>query len=90
MQKQNNQLIPLTPALTLDPLASLAHPQSISVSTILIHRMLDTIVPLKPVRDIAWKLFTNLTVLIIEDDHHLQKPVNGLDRKIFWHDSGVG
>ena len=78
---QVRKLILLAPALTLDPLASLANPQPVSVPTYLIHGTLDTVVPLEPVRVIAQKLFTNLTVHIVEDDHRLQKSVNELDWK---------
>ena len=90
---QVRKLILLAPALTLDPLASLSNPQpavshrrargtnGVSVPTILIHGTLDTVVPLEPVRDIAQKLFTNLSVYIVEDDHRLHKSVNELDWK---------
>ena len=76
---QVRKLILLAPALTLDPLASLSDPQPVSVLTHLIHGTLDTVVPLEPVRAIAQKLFTNLTVHIVEDDHRLQKSVTELD-----------
>jgi len=78
-EAQVRKLILLAPALTLDPLASLSNPQPVSVPTTLIHGTLDTVVPLEPVRVIAQKLFTNLTVHIVEDDHRLQKSVNELD-----------
>ena len=90
-EAQVRKLILLAPALTLDPLASLANPQpavshrhargtnGVSVPTHLIHGTLDTVVPLEPVRVIAQKLFTNLTVHIVEDDHRLQKSVNELN-----------
>ena len=78
---QVRKLILLAPALTLDPLASLSDPQPVSVLTHLIHGTLDTVVPLEPVRAIAQKLFTNLTVHIVEDDHRLQRSVNELDWK---------
>lgn len=78
-EAQVRKLILLAPALTLDPLASLANPQPVSVPTHLIHGTADTVVPLKPVHVIAQKLFTNLTVHIVEDDHRLQKSVNELD-----------
>jgi pimeloyl-ACP methyl ester carboxylesterase len=78
-EAQVRKLILLAPALTLDPLASLPDPQPVSVPTTLIHGTLDTVVPLEPVHAIAQKLFTNLTVHIVEDDHRLQKSVNVLD-----------
>jgi len=76
---QVRKLILLAPALTLDPLASLSDSQPVSVPTSLIHGTLDTVVPLEPVRAIAQKLFTNLTIHIVEDDHRLQKSVYELD-----------
>ena len=78
---QVRKLILLAPALTLDPLASLSNPQRVSVPTHLIHGTLDTVVPLEPVRAVAQKLFTGLTIHIVEDDHRLQKSVNEIDWK---------
>lgn len=78
-ETQVRKLILLAPALTRDPLASLPNPQPVSVPTILIHGTLDTVVPPEPVRAIAQKLFTNLTIHIVEDDHRLQKSVHELD-----------
>jgi hypothetical protein len=40
---------------------------------------LHTLVALAPVREIAQKLFTNLTCHIVEDDHRLHKTVHELD-----------
>lgn len=40
---------------------------------------LHTIVPLARVREIAQKLFTNITFHIFEDDHRLHKTVHELD-----------
>ena len=49
--------------------------------TILIHGTLDTVVDLELVREFAQKLFTNLTIHIVEDDHRLHKTANELDWK---------
>jgi pimeloyl-ACP methyl ester carboxylesterase len=76
---QVRKLILLAPALTLEPLASRADLQPVSVPTSLIHGTKDTVVPLEPVRTIAQKLFTNLTYYIVEDDHRLHKSANELD-----------
>ena len=78
---QVRKLILLAPALTLEPLASRADLQPVSVPTHLIHGTLDTVVPLEPVRAVAQKLFTGLTIHIVEDDHRLQKSVNEIDWK---------
>ena len=76
---QVRKLVLLAPALTLEPLASLADPKSVSVPTILIHGTLDTVVPPEPIRAIARKLFTDLTYTTVEDDHRLQRSVNELN-----------
>ena len=75
------KLILLAPALMLDPLASLSKPTPISVPTVLIHGTLDTVVPLEPVREIAERLFRNLTLHIVEDDHRLRKTAAEMDWK---------
>ena len=76
---QVRKLILLAPALTLDPLASLSDPKPVPVPTVLIHGTLDTVVPLEPVREIAQKLFTDLTCITVADDHRLQRSVHELD-----------
>lgn len=78
---QVRKLILLAPALTLEPLALRADLQPVSVPTHLIHGTLDTVVPLEPVRAVAQKLFTGITIHIVEDDHRLQKSVNEIDWK---------
>jgi pimeloyl-ACP methyl ester carboxylesterase len=90
---QVRKLILLAPALTLEPLASRADLQpaashrsargtnGVSVPTTLIHGTLDTVVPPEPVHKVAQQLFTNLTYILVEDDHRLQRSVNGLDWK---------
>lgn len=80
-ENQVRKLVLLAPALTLEPLASLPTPKPVSVPTIIIHGTLDTAVPLEPVREIAQKLFTNLTCHIVEDDHRLHKTANEMDWK---------
>jgi pimeloyl-ACP methyl ester carboxylesterase len=78
---QVRKLVLLAPALMLEPLASRTSPLPVSVPTILIHGTLDTVVPLEPVREIAQKLFTNLTLHIVEDDHRLHKTASEMDWK---------
>jgi pimeloyl-ACP methyl ester carboxylesterase len=80
-EAQVRKLILLAPALTLDPLASLANPKPVSVPTILIHGTADDVVPLEPVRQIAQRLFTNLTYISVDDGHRLQKAAHELDWK---------
>jgi pimeloyl-ACP methyl ester carboxylesterase len=78
---QIRKLVLLAPALALEPLASRPQPEPVSVPTILIHGTADDVVPLEPVRAIAYKLFTDLTYLLVDDGHRLQKAVHELDWK---------
>jgi len=78
-EAQVRKLVLLAPALMLDPLGPLPMPETISVPTILVHGTLDTVVPLEAVREIAERLFINLTLYTVEDDHRLHKTVNELD-----------
>ncbi|MDQ3006348.1 MAG: alpha/beta hydrolase [Chloroflexota bacterium] len=78
---QIRKLILLAPALMLEPFASRADIEPVSVPTIIIHGTLDTVVPLEPVRIIAQQIFTELTYHIVEDDHRLHKTVHELDWK---------
>lgn len=76
------KLVLLAPALLRDPFGSFLDLEPVSVPTILIHGTLDTVVPLEPVREVARKLFTNLTCHIVEDDHRLHKTAQEMDWKI--------
>ncbi|MCK6539288.1 MAG: hypothetical protein L6Q26_04445 [Anaerolineales bacterium] len=76
---QVRKLILLAPALTLPPLASRSDLEPVSVPTILIHGTRDEVVPLEPIREIAQRLFTNLTYHIVEDDHRLHKTLHEMD-----------
>lgn len=75
------KLVLLAPALLRDPFGSFLDLEPVSVPTILIHGTLDTVVPPEPVREVAQKLFTNLTCHIVEDDHRLHKTAQEMDWK---------
>lgn len=75
------KLVLLAPALLRDPFGSFLDLEPVSVPTILIHGTLDTVVPPEPVREVAQKLFTNLTYHIVEDDHRLHKTAQEMDWK---------
>jgi len=75
---QIRKLILLAPALMLPPFASRV-PKPVSVSTTVIHGTQDTVVPLEPVREIAKRHFTDLTYIVVDDDHRLHKSVHELD-----------
>jgi len=72
----------LAPALMLPQFASFLDHESVSVPTTVIHGTQDTIVPLDKVREIAQKVFTNLTHKIVDDDHRLHKATKMLDWKL--------
>lgn len=73
------KLVLLAPALLRPQFAFHLDLQPVSVPTIVIHGTLDTVVPLAPVREIAQKLFTDLTYHVVEDDHRLQKTAQAMD-----------
>jgi len=73
------KLILLAPALLSGPFSSYLDLEPVSVPTIIVHGTQDDIVPVEPVRQIAEKLFTNLTYHIVDDDHRLQKTTQALD-----------
>jgi pimeloyl-ACP methyl ester carboxylesterase len=78
---QVRKLILLAPALMLDPIASLSHPNAVSVPTIVVHGRRDTVVPLEPVRETVHRLFTDVEYYVVEDDHRLGTAVHELDWK---------
>ncbi|HUG33988.1 MAG TPA: hypothetical protein VMJ90_04405 [Anaerolineales bacterium] len=77
---QVRKLILLAPALMLDPFAARV-PEPVSVPTTVIHGTRDDTVPLELVREIAQKHFTDLTYIIVDDDHRLHKTLHELDWK---------
>jgi len=44
-----------------------------------IHRTLDTVVPIEPVRQMVQKLFVSVKYYVVEDAHRLDKSVHELD-----------
>ncbi|HEU0295462.1 MAG TPA: YqiA/YcfP family alpha/beta fold hydrolase [Anaerolineales bacterium] len=80
-EAQVRKLVLLAPALRLDPLASRSQLRPVSVPTIIVHGTADDVVPLEPVREIAQRLFTDLTYFVVDDRHRLQKAVHELDWK---------
>lgn len=76
--EQVRKLVLLAPALVWPDFAA-SPPAPVDVPVVLYHGKLDTIVPLEPVRDLAGKVFTNLTFHALDDDHGLYKTVHELD-----------
>jgi len=73
------KLVMLAPALMLPEFASYLELEPVSVPTTIIHGMQDEVVPLEQVREIAQKVFSNLTHHIVDDDHRLHKATDTLD-----------
>ena len=77
-EDQIRKLVLLAPALT-EEIAPLPKPGPIFVPTILIHGTQDTVVPFESVREIAQRLFSNLTLYEVDDDHRLHRAADELD-----------
>jgi pimeloyl-ACP methyl ester carboxylesterase len=75
------KLILLAPALLREPFGSFLDLPPASVPVTVIHGTRDDVVPLAPARDVAETLFTNLTYLVVDDDHRLHKTLHELDWK---------
>ena len=75
---QVRKLVLLAPALMLEPFASRER-IPVSVPTIIVHGTADDVVPLEPVRELAEKVFKNLTYYVVDDSHRLSKAFEELD-----------
>jgi pimeloyl-ACP methyl ester carboxylesterase len=71
----------LAPALMLPEFATFLDREPVSVPTTIVHGRQDTVVPLEEVRQIAEKVFSNLTYEIVDDDHRLHVATDTLDWK---------
>lgn len=78
---QVRKLILLAPALLRDQFASYLNLQPVSVPTVIIHGTEDDVVPPKPVREVAERLFTYLEYISVDDGHRLHKAFEALDWK---------
>ncbi len=76
--EQVRKLVLLAPALNLDEFAA-RQLKPVSVPTVIVHGTEDDVVPLKPVRALAEKVFTNLTYFIVDDGHRLHKAFEELE-----------
>ncbi len=76
---QVRKLILLAPALILPEFASRPNLQPVSVPTVIVHGTQDDVVPLEPTREIAQKVFTDLTYYVVDDGHRLHKAFEELD-----------
>ncbi|MFZ5910666.1 MAG: alpha/beta hydrolase [Chloroflexota bacterium] len=86
---QVRRLVLLAPALMLPEFASFLDAsaslntsiQPVTVPTTVIHGTADDVVPLEEVRQIAKKVFADLTYHIVDDDHRLHKAAEQVDWK---------
>jgi hypothetical protein len=76
---QVRKLILLAPALLRDPFGSYLNLETVSVPTVIVHGTEDDVVPLEPVRELAEKLFTDLTYHVVNDGHRLHKAFEELN-----------
>ena len=76
--QQVNRLILLAPALIWPDFAQVL-PPPVSVPTVIYHGSRDTVIPLELVRPLAEQVFHNLTFHAVDDDHGLEKTVQGID-----------
>jgi pimeloyl-ACP methyl ester carboxylesterase len=77
---QVRKLVLLAPALTLPEFAGHL-PDPVPVPTIVVHGTRDELLPLEAGRSLAEKVFTNLTYLVVDDDHRLHKTAEQMDWK---------
>jgi len=75
---QVQKLVLLAPALTLPEFADHL-PAPVLVPTIVVHGTRDELLPLETGRSLAEKVFTNLTYLVVDDDHRLHKTAEQMD-----------
>ena len=79
--KQVRKLVLLAPALMLPDFTSYQNREPVTAPTTIIHGSQDDTVPLEVVREIAEKVFANLTYHIVDDDHHLHNSADIMDWK---------
>ena len=76
---QVQKLILLAPALMLPEFEPFLGREPVSVPTTIIHGRRDIVVPLEKIREIARKVFSNLSYEIVNDDHRLHNTTDRLD-----------
>jgi pimeloyl-ACP methyl ester carboxylesterase len=72
------KLIMLAPALIWPDFAN-SRPEPASVPAVIYHGNRDVIVPLEQVKEIAGRVFLDLTFNVVDDDHGLYKTVHEID-----------
>jgi pimeloyl-ACP methyl ester carboxylesterase len=75
---QVRKLVLLAPALSLPEFAQEAEGR-ISIPCTIIQGTKDDVVPLEEIRKTAEKVFQNLKIIVVEDDHRLHRTAEELD-----------
>ena len=75
---QVRKLVLLAPALTL-PEFTEHLPLPIAVPTVVVHGTRDELLPLDKGRKLAETVFTDLTYIVVEDDHRLHETAEEMD-----------
>jgi pimeloyl-ACP methyl ester carboxylesterase len=77
---QVQKLILLAPAVSLFEFLELP-PASIAIPTVIIQGTQDELIRLPVARELAEKVFTHLTYVVVDDDHRLHKTAKEIDWK---------
>jgi pimeloyl-ACP methyl ester carboxylesterase len=75
---QVRKLLLLAPALILPEFAE-GRDFRVDIPTVIIQGTQDEFIPLEPTRKLAEQVFTNLTFIVVDDNHRLHKTAEGLD-----------
>ena len=78
--RQMQKLILLAPAVSLMAFVKIP-PASIDIPTTIVQGTQDELIRLPKARELAEKVFTHLTYMVVEDDHRLHKTAEKLDWK---------
>jgi pimeloyl-ACP methyl ester carboxylesterase len=78
--KQVQKLVLLAPAVSLFEFVEIP-PGSIDIPTIIIQGTQDELIRLPAARELAEKVFTHLTYLVVDDDHRLHETARKIDWK---------
>jgi pimeloyl-ACP methyl ester carboxylesterase len=78
--KQVRKLVLLAPAVSFFEFVEIP-PASIGIPTIIIQGTQDELIRLPVARELAEKVFTHLTYLVVDDDHRLHKTAKEIDWK---------
>jgi predicted alpha/beta-hydrolase family hydrolase len=83
--KQVHKLVLLAPAVSLSEFVKIP-PASIGTPTIIIQGTQDELIRLPAARELAEKVFTHLTYMVVDDDHRLHKTAMKIDWKSMLED----